>query len=87
MEDYKKIAEKAVEGKKELMPSRNSTVDEYKARLVVFREVLEEADVILKDLGNRYIEENNCNSEQTEQIREINKSIISSFIECFTSNK
>lgn len=87
MEDYRKIAEKAVKGKKELMPIHNGTIDEYKSRLIVFREVIEEVDVILKDLGNRYIEENRCNSEQTEQIREINKTIISSLIKHFTSNK
>jgi hypothetical protein len=87
MGDYKKLAEKAVEGKKELMPIHNGTAEEYNSRLIVFREVLEEADVILKDLGNKYVEENNCNSEQIEQIRDINKAIISSFIEYFTSNK
>ena len=87
MEDYKKIAEKAVEGKKESMPIHNGTVDEYKARLIIFREVLEESDIILKDLGNRYIEENNCSPDEIEQIRDINKSLISSFIEYFTSNK
>jgi len=87
MEQYRKIAEKAVVNKKELMPIHNGTIDEFKSRLLIFREVLEEVDIILKDLGNKYVEENNCNPEQIEKIREINKEIIISFIEYFSSNK
>jgi hypothetical protein len=87
MEQYRKIAEKAVGNKKELMPIHNGIINEFKSRLLIFREVLEEVDIILKDLGNKYVEENNCNPEQIEKIREINKEIIISFIEYFSSNK
>ncbi|MDQ6528408.1 hypothetical protein [Flavobacterium sp. LHD-85] len=87
MEDYREIANKAVENKKDLMPVHNGTVSQYKTRLIIFRDVLEEADIVLKDLGNKYIKENNCNLEQIEQIREINKEIITSFIEYFNANK
>lgn len=87
MEEYKKIAFKAVENKKDLMPVHDGTINQYKSRLIIFRDVLEETDIILKDLGNKYIKEHDCTLDQIEEIRQINKEIITSFIENFNTNK
>ncbi len=87
MDDYKIIAEKAVEGKKEKMPKHNGSVAQYQKRYEVFIELISEADTILKEVGNNYIKERQSTLEEIDMIREINKKIIESYITHFNSNK
>lgn len=87
MDDYKKIAEKAVEGKKEKMPKHNGSVAQYQKRYEVFVKLITEADSILKEVGNTYIKEKKPTLEEIEMIRDINKKIIESYITYFNSNK
>jgi hypothetical protein len=87
MNKYREIAERAIQGKKELMPPHDGSVSQYQKRFEVFARTLQEVDQILKEIGNRYIKENNSTLEEVAQIQEINKELIGSIIIHFKSNK
>ena len=87
MEDYKFLAEKILEGKKESMPSHNGSVSQYQKRYESFMKVLQESDTALKGLGNKFITERNCDMDEIETIRQINKELIQSIISYFNSNR
>ena len=87
MEDYRTLAEKKFEGRKEQMPKHNGTVSQYQKRFEVFAQLIQEANTTLRELSNKFIVENNCSFEEIEEIREINKQIIESIISHFRSNK
>lgn len=87
MDEYRVLAEKAIAGKKESMPTHNGSVAQYQKRYEVFMNVIKEADVILKDLGNSYIKNHQCTLEQIETMRNINKELVQSFISHFNSNR
>lgn len=87
MDEYRVLAEKAIEGKKESMPRHNGSVSQYQKRYEVFMIVFKEADEILRNLGNDFIKNQQCTLEQMEEIRNINKEILQSFISHFNSNR